>query len=567
MRPFFAHHYMALVLAILVGAVCAAPQVYFALHSPQYAGITLTGQDGEEHTLARMQEMYDGHLALGNVFLPEKTTPYFAPGGGELVATALGVPFFLSAAEAEIAGKFVFPFLIVLSIYTLSYAITRSRIASLAAAAAVAFGDTLISGKAAWIDLLHGTSSSISFLALARPVNPEVSGLLLWLGLLLIYRIFFARTARAWESALFAVLLAGGLYISIYIYSFLGMTLLLTAGWLVWRREWPLVLRALCIGAAGLLGALPYAINYHALTQAAGYADSALRQGVVLSHEPVIGLWVPIILLGTLFAWPGRFAAARPFFFLSALALLLLSNQQILTGHELQVNHYHWYITRPLVFVVIAIYGAHLLDRFVPQRTLRHMLWIAAIAVVCANALLIQINSYRAHAPKALERQAYAPILKLLNGLPEGAVWANRDLSLIIPIYTRYDAPNNDYMMYYLVPQPVIEKRLLLEYKLRGITPAHALSTMQAERIDIAKRLFGVYWRDQAGSYAAIPDSLLQQYAAAYKAVYAAPLAETFKSLGIGMAIKDTQSDAWMLEGQGVALSTTTGRFELYTIK
>ena len=84
---FLKRHGLAFILAILVGVICIAPFLYFALHAPGYSGIVMMGTDGEEHYLARMAEVYDGHAGVGNVFLPDKNLPYFAPAGGEILAT------------------------------------------------------------------------------------------------------------------------------------------------------------------------------------------------------------------------------------------------------------------------------------------------------------------------------------------------------------------------------------------------------------------------------------------------------------------------------------------------
>ena len=110
MQRFFktlTHHWLAVVLAALVGLICIAPYAYFALQ-PQYQGVSMLGQDAEEHYVARIHELYDGHGTTGNVYLPFKNEPYLIPPLGEIIVGVFGIAFFLTAAQAAVAAKFLF---------------------------------------------------------------------------------------------------------------------------------------------------------------------------------------------------------------------------------------------------------------------------------------------------------------------------------------------------------------------------------------------------------------------------------------------------------------------------
>jgi hypothetical protein len=91
---------------------------------------------------------------------------------------------------------------------------------------------------------------------------------------------------------------------------------------------------------------------------------------------------------------------------------------------------------------------------------------------------------------------------------------------------------------------------------------------MQSEREDIANRLFGVYWRDQHGSYAAIPDSLLEQYANDYKKSFRQSIESQLIALGALVVVWDKESDpSWNIDR---FLDTnpifSTARFEVYQL-
>lgn len=531
----------------------------------------MMGADGEEHYLARMQELVEGHYAVGNAFAPPKEVPNVGPAGGEAVTLLVGIPFGLSVPQTVVVAKFLFPFLIALSLYALMLTLGVSRIAALCTTAAVLLANNMSSGPSQLLLLLQGIATSADFTPYARPVNPEVSGLWLVLGLLLFYRIFILQKSRLWESVLLASILATSLYISIYIYSFLGMCVLVWCLWMLGRGEWRPAIHAMLVGLVGLVGAIPFLLNYYALIHAPHYSDTALRQGLIATHEPVVGLWIPVILLLSIFAWPQRFAKARAFFIVSAISVFLLSNQQVLSGVTLQVNHYHWYITKTLILLVLGIYAAYLLDQYITRRWMRWALWGAVSVLFFYNAVLIQYASWQKYLPQTITAQRYAPLLEYLHTESKNtaqAVWADRSLSSYIPLYTEADAPNNDYTMYYLVPQSYLEDRLIVEYRLRDISPKDALTKMQEERVDIAKRLFGIYWRDHAGSYENIPDTLLEQYAARYRASYKTPISQLLKSLGSTIVVHDNTKDAWNLPSREFSKTKTIeSRFEVYSFR
>jgi len=67
---------------------------FFAFSVPDYSGIQISGIDAESHYLARINEIYDGHFSLSNVFLPYKDQSYLIPPLGEIIIAFLGNIFF-----------------------------------------------------------------------------------------------------------------------------------------------------------------------------------------------------------------------------------------------------------------------------------------------------------------------------------------------------------------------------------------------------------------------------------------------------------------------------------------
>lgn len=541
MSSLLAKHSAALVVAILVGLVCVAPQIYFAVSTPNYAGIALIGSDGEGHYAARINQVYAGHPSLGNTFLPNKDQPYLQPSLGEIIVAGIGKVSGMSASQVNTFSKFLFPLLVALLLYSFAYVLFSSRIIGLFAALCALFGDNLISGISPWLGLLHGTSAATDFLPYVRPINPEVSGLFFFAVLYIFYRAFAVRgLPRLWESFAIGALTGVSLYMTPYTFTFLGLFLGLSFLWFWRRRAYQNMLHLAYAGIAAFVVLIPFLLNYKALVAHPDYADTAMRYGLILTHSPALGIWILLMLGLSLFLWPKQYKDARIFFSISALTLLVLTNQQILTGHALQLSHYHWYITKPLVGIMLGMYAVVIAQYVFRNELLRNSVYVLAALILLYNAALVQIYSYKAHYADAAAAQTYAPTLAYLNTIPtEQTAWANKSLSVYIPLYTKHNAPNNDYASSYLIGNDFLVERMLLEYRLRGVTPSDIATQLTKDRATVSGQIFQLYWRDQGGNYESIPDSYLEAYAARYKEIYTKPFEQLFKDMGATMIVWD----------------------------
>jgi putative flippase GtrA len=529
-------------LAIFIGAICVAPQVYFAYTSPSYAGITMMGTDAEEHYAARIQQVYAGHLTLGNAFLASKDQPYAVPSLGEIIVAWLGRILGMHANEVVVFSKFLFPFLVALVLYFFVEAMFDSpRIALLGTAFAM-LGDNLLSGIGPWRALLHGTSSATGFITFARPVNPEVSALLLFGALYVLYRGFWERiTPHIGHVFALALLMGATAYISPYVFTFLGVVTFIALLCFVYKRENARARGLFGSGALALICAIPFLYNYRELTSSLWYADLALRQGLISTHAPVFSFWLFFLAGAVFIPWPQRYQPARYFFAICIGSLWVLTEQQILTGVSLQPSHYHWYITKPLVGVLLGMYGSLLIDFAFRRMYVRAIAVAVLLFLVGYNAVLVQESSYRALYPGTVAAQKYASVIAYLNTKLPQTVWASSDLSTYISIYTFHNAPNNTYTIYYLNPSSFYEDRLFLNYRLRGFTPNGAQEIFNNERVSISQALFGMYYREMTGSYGAIPDSTLASLVGKYQRFYARRYEDIRDELGITLFVIDTE--------------------------
>ncbi len=300
-------------------------------------------------------------------------------------------------------------------------------------------------------------------------MNPEVSGTVLFLALLLIVRVLKKNTARLWEVLAIALLFGLSVYISPYTWSFLGILLVLLLGWLVWQKNYALAKRVFAMGGVGALIGVPFAVNYLQAIHTPGYAFAALHQGVLASHQPVLGLWVLVLIAVPLFLPLDLSRTARTLFVPSGLGLLVLLNQQVITGIYLQPGHYHWYVTKPLVGLMLGLWSVGLLEHSLHQQKIRYLLVAVAMTFLFYGAALAQVSFYHKHAPAAFAAQAYAPLLSYLHTQGHQVIYANEDIATYVPVNTPSDAPTNEYANMYLAPVGYFDALTQVEKD-----PAHA---------------------------------------------------------------------------------------------
>ncbi len=504
-------HWAAYTLAFAVGVLVVAPYAYFAL-TPEYRGVALMGHDAEEHYLARMQEVYDGHPSLGNTYLPFKETPYLSPGLGENAVAYLGMIVGLSAAEVNLVAKFIFPAVIFLLLYGFALEVSQSRATALLAATVGMLGTTFMSSPGELLALLRGNYSIVG-IVWGRPINPEVSALVLFGVLWLLYRFYTGRT-RTWASlGAISILTGSALYISPYVWSFLGACIVLLCIYYLWRKEYTPAVQLFGTGTLALLLALPFVGNTIAGHAHPGYAFAALKQEILASRAPVFGTWVALLLLVPLMA-RSALGVARLFFIFCAVALVLVLNQQVVTGIYVQPGHYHWYITKPLAGILLGLLGGALLFRF--STSTRLPVISALIGLLFIGSLVAQVNFYHRNLPEALAAQAYAPLITYFSEHPSAVVFANRALSTYLPLYTSVDAPNNPYAVLYFAPTGYFSARDEL------------IDALDAERPHLSPLLRG---------------------------------------LGATLVVKDTTIDTWDLRTSGLVHLTTIDRFDVYALQ
>jgi hypothetical protein len=536
------HHWPAVALAFVASVIVLAPNVML-WSEPQFHGIEMMMLDAENHYLARITEVSQGHVTASDTFFSNKSLPYATPPLGEEIIALFGKIIHVEPARAAIVSKPISIFLIVLLIYAFSFALSGSRVASLLAAAVPIFGYNLIAfSPAPFLELLRGSPSGGPFLFFSRLVNPSISGIFLFGALYLIFREFFQREQTSWwRAGIIGLLVGATVYITPFAYTFLGLVLLLSFAWFLARRNYVRASYIFLAGTVGLLATVPFLINYAALSALPGYAHLSQFLGLVHHREIILGALVPLMILVVALAWPKEFSKpGKTFFLILSAALVCVLNQQLVTGSYIQPGHYHWYLTKPLAGVLAGLFVGYGIQRFLPIRA-RVPVTALLLAVLVYNSMGFLSPWYASTRANALSQQDYGPLMAYLNTIDSSqVVWTDGDTSDFIPIYTADDAPNSINAGSYPLPESFFENRLYLEYRLRGVTPKNFEGVIRSEAHHVGDRLWGVWLREQFGDPSAVPEEEFGKLSQGYAAFYALPWNKALETLDITLVVART---------------------------
>ncbi|MCH8986767.1 hypothetical protein IIA94_01215, partial [Patescibacteria group bacterium] len=391
-------------------------------------------------------------------------------------------------------------------------------------------------------------------------VNPAMI-YVLFFGFLVSFWLFYKK--RDWRYGIVSAILLGlnfynYFYSWTFLYAFGGLLVLL----FLIQKKWREAAQIGSVFLGALLVAIPYGINLYQATLHPAYAEVGARFGIIETHVP---LFVGFTVLGALviffFGFP-REDRQKYFFGLALLlAPFITMNQQLLTGKVLQPTHYHWFMHKPLavIFVLIAIF--YLLARH-KLVFYKKALAVFIITVSIAMGIFVQANSYsfaplnRDGGSIAIERQKYGPVMQWLNehADKEAVVLSNDEISHIAVIYTPLNVFYHRAAVYSLsATQSRLLDVLFTFYRLRGVGIKDARDVFFRERGYVSSNVYGIYYRELLGSYAAIPDEKIEEIVVAYKETLSTPTSEwlrrTWALYELEYVVWDKKTDSlWQLE-------------------
>lgn len=420
-------HYLILIIALMAGIMTSVPQIIEAKKVVNFQGIYKAMNNDERYYFARARDVMDGHSFLGNPYLfehkNEQPMQFWLPD--YILAKPLAILNIENIHYGYIFYDFLLPTILTLLTYSIIYLLTRSKTISFLSTA-----------------FLH---LNLFLYIFNRAPSPQLN-FIFWLLLFLFWLKFLQDPSR--KNALLTGIFFGLLF-HVYTYYwtfyvvffavFIGINFLLKRK-IEYRKY-------LLIGATAFAIAIPYFISMIKSVKLSYYSESLARVGMINTHLPsgtkIVG-WGMIILILLYVSYKKEVIklGQRSIFLLSgSLAAMIVTNQQIITGKNLQFSSHYW---MPSVFIYIFVLAFlfSYWQKKIKNRKIKVLLIIFVGVYIFYYPINYVNNIIMKDALKYRESeimlQDYAPLFNWLNKNTEldSVVYADSDLSAYIPIYT-----------------------------------------------------------------------------------------------------------------------------------
>lgn len=378
---------------MLIGLVSVLPQIMFVFKAgDSYRGINIAATDAEDFYASRIRDVYDGHYLIGNSFLQSgKNLPFIAPFLPELIIGSVGRFSHLTVSSIINVFRFLCPAALFLLLYFFLLKLFGRKSLALSAPALIFFLSSLLNSSRSIFYFFAGGLADNNFLYYSRPVHPEISSLFLF-GFLSVFYSFFLNGKKifGWLSLIF-------FGISVYIYPYLWLFLAALLGvFLIWaavKKNWPRFKQLLMILLGGLALSFFYFINYFAAIKHFSYPGVVLSYNLISTHQQVISglILVSLGLLAIMYFYgrEEKIKKAVVFLGLAVISLLVVLNQQLITGYWLQPGHFHWYITKPLFFITAVLFLVFALERLKASGVFKNIFFGSLIVLAFGCGILI----------------------------------------------------------------------------------------------------------------------------------------------------------------------------------
>ena len=433
---------MTLILVILM----ILPFFYFkVVLGDQYEGITSEIIDDELFYMARIKDIMDGHLTLGNAYLAEHKNQLpqqlFLP---EFVLAQPLKLLNLDIVQARIIYNFVLPAIAFILTYLAFYLIYPSR-----------FWASLFT-----FFLFFG----LYLFKFTRPVIPQFV-FIFWLSQF----IFLWQLLKNPSNKTFKLLNILNFGLLFYLYPFYWTFYLVFFVILVsvyFFREKMLSKQFFKILVEGLIiGFLYFYLSFSA-SRLVEYQETLTRIQLVFSHSPseiktVFPAFLVLILFGILYRF--KFIKINKeilFFILGIVSILLVTNQNILTGQKFEFGHYRM---PSVFFLIFAIY--YLWSKTFKLLNFKLRFLIASLVVIAsAGGVYNYTQRILEISERSIYTQKYAAIFDWLNKntSPDSVVYANEEISGKVPVYTRNNVFYSRYANLFIMTDEEVYERFIL---------------------------------------------------------------------------------------------------------
>lgn len=337
-------HWIMLLVAIVVALLFISPKITIIskIGISNFQGVFPVLVDDEEYYLAIIKDFSEGHKRLGNAYLFEhkddqQVFPALAHRIMAKFSNILGisVPFF------SLISAFFLSFIGVLVFYILILELTKNKIISFFAPILFYF---------------------IFFRELSRPINQQLSFILLVFGVWLVWKIFimennFKKTVL--YNSIFGVIF--GLLLHIFPFFWTSLIVFYSFSLAIkffLKKETRSIFNNIIPFA---LFASPfvvvYVINIWRVSASVFYAETMSRWGLLSIHWPGAFFNISYIFISFFVLWINRNNIANKRILLFGYSLLfggvVLNWQNIITGKYLQFSSHYYQMTVFICFLVI----------------------------------------------------------------------------------------------------------------------------------------------------------------------------------------------------------------------
>ena len=430
-KSFVISHKLAIFNGLILAALIISPLFIFpAMSGNSYRGIAIADNGTDELLyLSRGKDVLEGHH-LGNPLFREgkdSQDPFFT-----YVEYLMLAPVKLLGLEnrADITAIYAFynftgVFILALLIYFFLLRLSGDRLLSALAPALVIGGYALLDYRLLFSINLYGRAFS--------PYIPVLAAFLYYNLLVLCLK------SPEWKYKIFAGISFGFLfYVYLYAWSFVLVLNCVLFTLYFFKKDFAGAKKLFIITILGLgIG------SYNIAKLLLFFFSENSRQlsyfvGTSHSHAPTLSAagFAALILL-YVFARKNREDKNIPLFLAFILSGWIVMNQQILTGIELQSDHWSSYFIGPAIIII----AAYIVWSFIRGYKYKKILAVFIFTTVFFNVAIGQYRAARTLFDLKQDRQNYRPIIDYLNkdAAPEVILAADNQQEYLFTIYTPHD--------------------------------------------------------------------------------------------------------------------------------
>ena len=450
-------HYLGLIFAFCIGFITVAPHLAF-IHNlgAEYKGLYPMKADAEPYYLSRIHEIYKGHLSTNTLIFEEKyTIPRATFNLIDPIMALPGLVFGLSVPTLALIYKFLFPAIIGFLIYLLGLKLFKNKWWSAVTAVAVMCGYYLLY-RTDLMSVLKFDMVFNSFSDYSRPTYPQFSSIVFFAYLIVLYK---ALQEKIWKWFIWLGVIFGAMfYVYYFEYTFV-LALNAVAIFVFFMLKQKDVSKKLL--STTLMGIVlgSYSIwNLLHVVKHPSYALFSSMQRMFLSHAPIfslIGVGTFVLFAGY-YIWKKKYSGkgnelSDYFVLCLLLATFVASNQQVLTGRVIQEGHYYWFFGIPIYVIALC----YLVFKVLGDKK-KIIIGLGSLIVLGSfwTTGFVQYSSYKFWFEQIRSEQRYVSVFDYLNLIskPDDVVFANSEISQLVPVYTFNSVVWEDGAYSYLIP-------------------------------------------------------------------------------------------------------------------